>query len=155
MDEHPESLDAALRRRPLQLRHLDIAWYDCQGNEPFIGPGGRFASLPRLVCLEKLCVQLEVLYGTDPVNLLTPLVDLLPSNIAELTLSLYVGFVLELWNDFADGGAGRDLIIGDLHTREVNTMTKPIIGAVTVLSGTKALGEVQASLSTQHSTPQA
>ncbi|OIW32885.1 hypothetical protein CONLIGDRAFT_155170 [Coniochaeta ligniaria NRRL 30616] len=86
MDEHPESLDAALRRRPRQLRHLDIAWYDCQGNEPFIGPGGRLASLPRLTCLEKLCVQLAVLYGVDPVNLLTPLVALLPPNIAELTL---------------------------------------------------------------------
>lgn len=88
MDEHPESLDAALtQQRPRQLlRHLDIAWYDCGGIEALIGPEGRLASLPRLARLEKLCVQLCVLYGDDPATLLTPMADLLPPNLVELTL---------------------------------------------------------------------
>jgi hypothetical protein len=86
MDEHPESLDSALMQRKRQLRHLDIAWYDCSGNESLIGPEGRLSSLPHLACLEKLCVQLAVLYGTEPANLLMPIVDLLPPALVELTL---------------------------------------------------------------------
>ena len=91
LDEHPESLDAALRQtrsRKNPLRHLDIAWYDCYDHLPLIGPGfGRLASLPSLPHLDKLCVQLSVLYGVDPAALLTPLVDLLPPNLSELTLA--------------------------------------------------------------------
>jgi len=89
LDEHPESLDAALRQSPAarqHLRHLDIAWYDCVDHLPLIGPGGRLASLPNLLHLDKLCIQLSVLYGADPAALLTPLVDLLPPNLSELTL---------------------------------------------------------------------
>lgn len=86
MDEHPESLDAALVRGAKHLRHLDLAWYDCAGNEPLLGPEGRLPSLPRLAHLEKLCVQLSVLYGSDAAALLTPMADLLPPNLVELTL---------------------------------------------------------------------
>ncbi|KAH8902469.1 hypothetical protein BR93DRAFT_886944 [Coniochaeta sp. PMI_546] len=86
MDEHPESLDEALKKRPGQLRHLDIGWYDCSGNEVLIGPEGRLASLPQLFGLEKLCIQLAVMYGTEPATLHTPIIDLLPPALVELTL---------------------------------------------------------------------
>jgi hypothetical protein len=89
MDEHPESLDAALMqpRARQQLRHLDIAWFDCTEHTNLIGASGRLTSLPALVNLDKLCIQLCVLYGTgDPTTLLTPMASLLPPNLSELTL---------------------------------------------------------------------
>lgn len=95
MDEHPESLDAALAKHAKHLRHLDVAWHDCAGNEALIGPEGRLTNLPRLPRLDKLCVQLCVLYGTDPAVLLTPIADLLPPNLVELTLE-------EWWWDNVD-----------------------------------------------------
>ncbi|KAL1855761.1 hypothetical protein VTK73DRAFT_8484 [Phialemonium thermophilum] len=82
-----ESLDVALQERASTLRHLDVAWFDCRGYEEFIGPDGRLASLPSFTGLEKLCVQLCVLYGSNPsAHLQTPLVDLLPPNLVEFTL---------------------------------------------------------------------
>lgn len=102
IDEHEESFDAALRLRPRQLRHLDVAWYDCVGQESLIGSGGRLASLPDLVCLEKLCIQLAVLYGTDPDELLTPISSLLPPNLVELTLEEWWWENLDAFDGLSD-----------------------------------------------------
>ncbi|KAK0622642.1 hypothetical protein B0T14DRAFT_514192 [Immersiella caudata] len=84
---HPQALDAALTSHARHLRHLDVGWYDVSGFESLIGPDGRLASLPDLPRLEKLCVQLAALYGTSPATALqTPLAELLPPNLIELTL---------------------------------------------------------------------
>ena len=101
-ESHPESLDAALLSRRRQLRHLDIGWMTCAGNEALIGDGGRLKCLPSMVRLDKLCVQLAVLYGTDAANLLTPMIDLLPPNLAELTLEEYWWEDLDTYEQIPD-----------------------------------------------------
>ena len=107
---HPEALDVALERHAHNLRHLDVAWFDVIGFESLIGPDGRLASLPTLVQLEKLCVQLAVLYGTSPMAALaTPLVDLLPPNLVELTLEDWWWSSLDAYDDMADWGAQQKL----------------------------------------------
>ncbi|KAK5659747.1 hypothetical protein OQA88_958 [Cercophora sp. LCS_1] len=82
-----EALDVALTKYAKNLRRLDVAWFDAGGYETLIGPEGRLASLPELTKLEQLSIQLAVLYGTQPITVLeTPLADLLPPNLVELTL---------------------------------------------------------------------
>ncbi|KAK3322826.1 hypothetical protein B0H66DRAFT_555315 [Apodospora peruviana] len=101
---HPEAFDVALEKHAKHLRHLDVVWDDLiGGSTTVIGPEGRLASLPTLTKLEKLCVQLAVVYGGDLelagieqgrdtvepetlLGLLPPLADLLPPNLVELTL---------------------------------------------------------------------
>lgn len=84
---HPQALDLALANHARNLRHLDVAWYDVSGFESLIGADGRLGSLPQLARLEKLCIQLAVLYGTSPAaSLHIPLAELLPPNLVELTL---------------------------------------------------------------------
>jgi hypothetical protein len=83
---HEEALDIALLQRARHLRHLDIGWFDCRNFESLIGPEGRLASLPEMTSLEKLYIQLSVIYGSNPAMLRTPLVELLPPALAELTL---------------------------------------------------------------------
>lgn len=96
-EAHPEALDNALAKRTTKLRHLDVAWWDCNGYESLIGPKGRLSNLPKMKRLEKLCVQLAVLYGTDLKEMLqTPLVDLLPSSLVDLTLEEW------WWGDIDD-----------------------------------------------------
>jgi hypothetical protein len=96
-EAHPEALDNALLRRTTKLRELDVAWWDCAGYESLIGPKGRLSNLPQMTAMEKLCVQLAVLYGTDQQEMLhTPLVDLLPPNLIELTLEEW------WWGDIDD-----------------------------------------------------
>lgn len=82
-----EALDTALELYAHNLHHLDVSWYERFGTESEIGQHGRLNSLPRLQKLEKLCVQLAVLYGTKPATVLdTPLAEQLPPNLVELTL---------------------------------------------------------------------
>lgn len=82
-----EALDVALTSHAKKLRRLDVAWFDAGGYETLIGPEGRLASLPSLTKLEALSIQLAVLYGTQPATVLeTPLAELLPPNLVELTL---------------------------------------------------------------------
>ncbi|RKU47785.1 hypothetical protein DL546_006646 [Coniochaeta pulveracea] len=96
-EAHPEALDNALLRRATTLRELDVAWWDCAGYESLIGPQGRLSNLPKMTAMEKLCVQLAVLYGTDQQEMLhRPLVDLLPPNLVELTLEEW------WWGDIDD-----------------------------------------------------
>ncbi|KAK4450954.1 hypothetical protein QBC34DRAFT_401903 [Podospora aff. communis PSN243] len=84
---HPQALDIALTSHARHLRHLDVGWYDVSGFESLIGAEGRLASLCELPRLEKLCIQLAALYGTSPATALqTPLAELLPPNLIELTL---------------------------------------------------------------------
>jgi len=82
-----EALDTALELYAKNLRHLDVSWHEWYGAEAEIGQNGRLNSLPRLEKLEKLCIQLAVLYGTHPATVLeTPLAEQLPPNLVELTL---------------------------------------------------------------------
>lgn len=81
---HPESLDVALTKYAKNLRHLDVGWFEVFGRGTLIGEDGRLAALPMLKKLEKLCIQLSVLYGSDVA--LVPLANLLPPNLVELTL---------------------------------------------------------------------
>jgi len=87
MELHPEALDVALSQHAKHLRNLDVSWHDVSGFEPLIGPeGGRLASLATMGTLEKLCIQMAMLYGT-PANVATmDLIDLLPPNLIELAL---------------------------------------------------------------------
>ncbi|KAK3680655.1 hypothetical protein B0T22DRAFT_474552 [Podospora appendiculata] len=91
----PEALDVALRARAHPARHLDVAWFEVSGHEGMIGADGRLASLPRMHRLEKLCIQLAVLYGCSPATMETPLVELLPPNLVELALEDYWWWNLE------------------------------------------------------------
>lgn len=86
VEAHPQAFDAALLKRRAKLRHLDVAWFDLRAYLDLLGPEGRLSSLPQLTRLEKLCIQLATLYGTDSANLSIPLVDLLPHSLVELTL---------------------------------------------------------------------
>ncbi|KAK1765609.1 hypothetical protein QBC33DRAFT_543347 [Phialemonium atrogriseum] len=99
---HPEALDVALLERPKKLRHLDVAWFDCRGYESLIGPEGRLSAIAELVHLEKLCIQLCVLYGNSPANLLTPLVDLLPPSLVELALEEWWWDDVDTYDDMED-----------------------------------------------------
>ncbi|KAK3680648.1 hypothetical protein B0T22DRAFT_472519 [Podospora appendiculata] len=94
-DAHPEALDVALASHAPHLRHLDVAWFEVSGHEGMIGADGRLASLPRMHRLEKLCIQLAVLYGCSPATMETPLVELLPPNLVELALEDYWWWNLE------------------------------------------------------------
>ncbi|KAK3331787.1 hypothetical protein B0T19DRAFT_86577 [Cercophora scortea] len=94
-DAHPEALDVALASHAPHLRHLDVAWFEVSGYEGLIGADGRLASLSRMHRLEKLCIQLPVLYGSSPAAMETPLVELLPPNLVELALEDYWWWNLE------------------------------------------------------------
>lgn len=84
--EHPDSLNNGLANHAKNLRSLDVSWEDISGFESLVGPDGRLPALPELTSLRSLCVQLSMLYGTPQAVLETPLVDLLPPNLTELTL---------------------------------------------------------------------
>lgn len=99
---HPESLDTALLEHSTKLRHLDVGWFDCRGFETLIGPEGRLSCLPELAHLEKLCIQLCVLYGNNPANLLNPLVGLLPPSLVELTLEEWWEDDIDTYEDMVD-----------------------------------------------------
>ncbi|KAK0711941.1 hypothetical protein B0H67DRAFT_555832 [Lasiosphaeris hirsuta] len=101
---HPEALDVALTLHARNLRHLDIAWFDAYGYESLIGSDGRLASLPGMEQLEKLCIQLAVLYGSAPAALETPLAELLPPNLVELTLEDWWWFNLDVYDEMEDWG---------------------------------------------------
>ncbi|KAL2156640.1 hypothetical protein VTH82DRAFT_1385 [Thermothelomyces myriococcoides] len=84
--EHPESLNIALANHAKNLRNLDVSWEDIWGFECLVGPDGRLPSIADMTSLRTLCVQLALLYGNPSAVLETPLVDLLPPNLVELTL---------------------------------------------------------------------
>lgn len=85
-----DCLDQALAKYGKKLKHLDLNWFDCQGSEASIGVGGRLSTLPLLPGIEKLCLQLVLLYGDLPAGeqmmQQTPIADLLPPNLVDLTL---------------------------------------------------------------------
>ncbi|ESA43452.1 hypothetical protein NCU08559 [Neurospora crassa OR74A] len=86
-----DCLDQALSKYGKKLKHLDLNWFDCQGSEASIGVGGRLSTLPQLKEVEKLCIQLVMLYGDLPagehmMHQGRPVADLLPPNLVELTL---------------------------------------------------------------------
>lgn len=85
-----DCLDQALEKYGNKLKHLDLNWFDCQGSEASIGVGGRLSTLPQLKEVEKLCLQLVMLYGDLPAGETMmqqrPVVDFLPPNLVELTL---------------------------------------------------------------------
>lgn len=85
----PMAFDVALTHHARNLRELDVGWYDCYGCYNLIGPEGRLASLASNTTLEKLCIQLAVLFGVSSMTSGgggPALVDLLPPNLVELTL---------------------------------------------------------------------
>ncbi|KAH6624103.1 hypothetical protein B0J18DRAFT_444368 [Chaetomium sp. MPI-SDFR-AT-0129] len=84
--EHPDSLNNGLINHGKNLRTLDVSWEDISGFVSLVGPDGRLNALPQLPSLRSLCIQLAMLYGTPQAVLETPLVDLLPPNLTELTL---------------------------------------------------------------------
>jgi hypothetical protein len=102
VDVHAEALDVALLRRRNQLRDLDIAWFDLSGQTSLLGPEGRLTCLPQMARLKKLFIQLVVLYGTNPATLLTPMADLLPPGLAELTLEEWWWESVETYDDSGD-----------------------------------------------------
>lgn len=97
-----DCLDLVLAQHGKNLKHLDLNWFDCQGAEASIGVGGRLASLPLLEKVEKLCVQLVLLFGDlgqqptgtggggggggEAMMQQRPVAELLPPNVTELTL---------------------------------------------------------------------
>ncbi|KAK3399436.1 hypothetical protein B0T20DRAFT_409987 [Sordaria brevicollis] len=86
-----DCLDQALAKYGnTKLKHLDLNWFDCQGSEASIGVGGRLSTLPLLSRIEKLCLQLVLLYGDLPEGEImmaqTHIADLLPPNLVELAL---------------------------------------------------------------------
>ncbi|KAK4155752.1 hypothetical protein C8A00DRAFT_41678 [Chaetomidium leptoderma] len=83
---HPEALDIALANHAKHLRNLDVSWEDISGFESLVGPDGRLTSLAEMRSLRNVCVQMALLYGTPAAVLETPLVELLPPNLVELTL---------------------------------------------------------------------
>ncbi|KAM7189884.1 hypothetical protein V8F33_009793 [Rhypophila sp. PSN 637] len=83
---HEQSLDVALGKYGMNLRHLDIAWLDQPGHGALIGPNARLPSLPKLTKLEKLAIQLVVLYGKQVADPKLTLAGLLPPNLVELVL---------------------------------------------------------------------
>ncbi|KAK3368742.1 hypothetical protein B0H63DRAFT_81092 [Podospora didyma] len=85
----PDALDVALAAYGKNLRHLDISWNTAQGYEGLIGPDGQLTSLCEMPKLEKLYVQLAALYGISPTALETPMAELLPPNLVDLTLEDY------------------------------------------------------------------
>lgn len=102
---HPQALDIGLSHYARNLRHLDVGWFDVSGFESLIGPEGRLACLPHLPRLEKLCIQLAVLYGTAPATALqTPLAELLPPNLIELTLEDWWWFNADTLDRMEDWG---------------------------------------------------
>ncbi|KAK0717671.1 hypothetical protein B0T26DRAFT_645418 [Lasiosphaeria miniovina] len=105
----PESLDAALVQHK-NLRHLDVGWHTLAGYESLLGPEGRLKSLPELRRLEKLCVQLAALYRPLPGTHATPLADLLPPNLVELTLEDYWWFNIHHF-DAMDDWQPQDMIL--------------------------------------------
>ncbi|KAK4215191.1 hypothetical protein QBC37DRAFT_282330 [Rhypophila decipiens] len=83
---HDQSLDAALGKYGMNLRHLDIGWLDVPGHGALIGPNARLPSLTKLAKLEKLAIQLVVLYGRQVADPQLTLAGLLPPNLVELVL---------------------------------------------------------------------
>lgn len=102
---HPEALDHALLKCAKQLRHLDVSWYDCRGHLVLLGDNGRLTNLPKMERLEKLCIQLAVLYGRDLEERQTPLVDLLPPSLVELTLEEWWWDDFETWHKLTNWGS--------------------------------------------------
>lgn len=98
-EAHPESLNTALLKYGKKLRHLDVGWFETFGGT-LIGPDGRLAALPRLPRLEKLCVPLAILYGTEVA--LVPLANLLPPNIIDLTLEDWWWTQIDEYDDMPD-----------------------------------------------------
>ncbi|KAK1833538.1 hypothetical protein QBC39DRAFT_254074 [Podospora conica] len=106
----PMALDVALINHAHNLRELDVAWYDCYGCYNLIGPEGRLASLANNTKLEKLCVQLAVLFGASPMTSAEgrgvagplPLADLLPPNLVELTLEDWWWSSLDVYEAMRD-----------------------------------------------------
>jgi len=100
-DAHPESLNTALIKYGKKLRHLDVGWFEVL-NANFIGPEGRLPVLPKLTRLEKICVPLAVLYGSDVA--LVPLAGLLPPNIVDLTLEDWWWTDIDDYDEMHDWG---------------------------------------------------
>ncbi|KAM7206161.1 hypothetical protein V8F20_002943 [Naviculisporaceae sp. PSN 640] len=99
-EAHPESLDAALTKYGQNLRHLDVGWFEIFGLGSLIGAGGRLSTLPKLKKLEKLCIQLSVLYGSEVAPV--PLANLLPPNLIELTLADWWWTDIDAYDEMQD-----------------------------------------------------
>lgn len=99
-EAHPESLDAALTKYAKNLRHLDVGWFEIFGRGSLIGADGRLAALSKLRKLEKLCIQLSVLYGNDVA--MVPLANLLPPNLIELTLEDWWWTDIDAYDEMQD-----------------------------------------------------
>ena len=114
------TLDASLVRHGRNLRHLDLGWYDCQGDaSPGIGEQHTLQSLARLPKLESLCVQfallaesMEGVRGVPPLGFVEPpkmaLGELLPPALEELTLEDW------WWTDGADWTAEYNHTVANL-----------------------------------------
>ncbi|KAK4196035.1 hypothetical protein QBC40DRAFT_235201 [Triangularia verruculosa] len=86
-EEDHESLNLGLQQYGKKnLRNLDVTWATLKNMEKLLGPEGRIVCLPELKTLEKLCIQLEPLYGNMKNAATLPLSSLLPPNLVELTI---------------------------------------------------------------------
>ncbi|KAK4178161.1 hypothetical protein QBC36DRAFT_325573 [Triangularia setosa] len=86
-EEDHESLNLGLQQYGKKhLKNLDVTWTSLKNMEKLIGPEGRIVCLPALKNLEKLCIQLEPLYGNMKNAATLPLLSLLPPNLTELTI---------------------------------------------------------------------
>ncbi|KAK4638849.1 hypothetical protein QC761_703980 [Podospora bellae-mahoneyi] len=86
-EEDHESLNLGLQQYGKKhLKNLDVGWTSLKNMEKLVGPEGRIICLPELKNLEKLCIQLETLYGNMKNAAVLPLLSLLPPNLMELTI---------------------------------------------------------------------
>ncbi|KAK0737247.1 hypothetical protein B0T21DRAFT_364731 [Apiosordaria backusii] len=86
-EEDHESLNLGLLNYgKKRLKNLDVTWTSLKNMEKLLGPEGRIVCLPELATLEKLCIQLEPLYGNMKNAATLPLLSLLPPNLVELTI---------------------------------------------------------------------
>ncbi|KAK3934323.1 hypothetical protein QBC46DRAFT_83060 [Diplogelasinospora grovesii] len=110
-DVDPDALDVALSKHGKHLRHLDVAWLDAAYFASRIGPAGRLASLPELRRLERLCIQLAVLYGDEAAaaSMTPPLADLLPPSLLELAVEDWWWHYNDVYNTIEEWGPAKKL----------------------------------------------